>query len=297
MSYTKTVLKEIIIIESIRTVHYFEYSKDFVFPGEAHDFWELVYVDKGNMKIEAGDRELILNQGDVYFHKPMQWHSVKADGVTAPNLAVISFDCHDEAMSYFSDKLFHLDPKLRTVLSNVISETENAFTTSIEKYYGERTLTVNPEASGCSEQLVKVYLTELLLLLLREESKDEKVRVKIDETTFDRVLHYLEQNIGENVSLSDVANYMHISPSTIKKLFRENTGESFVKYFTAMKMKEAKRLFREYSENVAEVAQKLGYNDSAYFARAFRRVTHLSPTEYKKSVKKGILGFAYSKDL
>ena len=297
MSYTKTVLKEIINIESIRTVHYFEYSKDFVFPGEAHDFWELIYVDKGNIKIEADDRKLILNQGDVYFHKPMQWHSVAADGVTAPNLAVISFDCHDGAMNYFIDKLFHLDPKLRTVLSNVISETENAFTTSIEKYYGERSLTANPEASGCSEQLVKVYLTELLLLLLREESKDEKVRVKIDETTFDRVLHYLEENIAESVSLSDVANYMHISPSTIKKLFRENTGESFVKYFTEMKMKEAKRLFREYSKNVAEVAQKLGYNDSAYFARAFRRVTHLSPTEYKKSVKQGILGFAYSKDL
>ncbi len=297
MGYTKTFLKEIINIESIRTVHYFEYSKDFVFPGEAHNFWELVYVDKGNITVGADDRRIPLNQGDVYFHKPMQWHNVAADGVTAPNLAVISFDCNDEAMDYFADKLFHLDPKLRTVLSNVIAETENAFTTSIEKYYGDGALKINPKAPGCSEQLVKIYLTELLLLLLREESKDEKGRVKIDESSFDRVLHYLEANICENVSLSDIANYMHISPSTIKKLFRESTGKSFVKYFTEMKMKEAKRLFREYSQNVAEVAQKLGYNDSAYFARAFRRVTHLSPTEYKKSVKEGILGFAYSKDL
>ena len=284
MSYTKTVLKEIINIESIRTVHYFEYSKDFVFPGEAHDFWELVYVDKGNIKIEADDRELILNQGDVYFHKPMQWHSVKADGVTAPNLAVISFDCHDKAMEYFSDKLFHLDPKLRTVLSNVISETENAFTTSIEKYYDGEGLKVNSDASVCSEQLVKIYLTELLLLLLREKAKEEKVRVKIDETTFERIEKYLEENISENVSLSDLAHYIHVSESTIKKLFRENTGKSFTKYFTEMKIKEAKRLFREYSKNVAEVAQKLGYNDSAYFARAFKRVMHLSPTEYKNTL-------------
>ena len=284
MSYTKTVLKEIINIESIRTVHYFEYSKDFVFPGESHDFWELVYVDKGNIKIEADDRNLILNQGDVYFHKPMQWHSVKADGVTAPNLAVISFDCQDKAMEYFSDKLFHLDPKLRTVLSSVISETENAFTTSIEKYYDGEGLKVNSDASVCSEQLVKIYLTELLLLLLREKAKEEKVRVKIDETTFERIEKYLEENISENVSLSDLAHYIHVSESTIKKLFRENTGKSFTKYFTEMKIKEAKRLFREYSKNVAEVAQKLGYNDSAYFARAFKRVMHLSPTEYKNTL-------------
>ncbi len=297
MGYTKTVLREIINIESIRTVHYFEYSKDFVYTGEKHDFWELIYVDKGNIKIEADEKKLILNQGDVYFHKPMQWHSVAADGVTAPNLAVISFDCHSSAMEYFTDKLFHLDPKLRTVLSNVISETENAFTTPIEKYYGEEALKVNPEASMCSEQLVKIYLTELLLLLLREKAREEKIRVKIDETTFERIEKYLEENISESVSLSDLANYIHISESTIKKLFKESTGKSFVKYFTEMKMKEAKRLFREYSKNVAEVAQKLGYNDSAYFARAFRRVTRLSPTEYKKSVKEGIFGFAYSKDI
>jgi len=297
MSYTRTYLKEIINIESIRTVHYFEYSKDFVYSGEKHDFWELVYVDKGNVTVGADDKKILLNQGDVYFHKPMQWHNVAADGITAPNLAIISFDCNDEAMDYFEDKTFHLEPKLRNVLSSVISETEKAFVTPIVKYYGSDALKVNADAPKCSEQLIKIYLTELLLLLLMEESKDEKVRVKIDESTFDVVIHYLEANICENVSLADVANHTHISPSTIKKLFRENTGESFVKYFTAMKMKEAKTLFREYSKNVAEVAQKLGYNDSAYFARVFRRVTHLSPSEYKKSIKEFDKCFAYSKDL
>ena len=110
-------------------------------------------------------------------------------------------------------------------------------------------------------------------------------------------MKFLEENIAENVSLSDVASFMHISQSTVKKFFKENTGKGFVTYFTEMKMKEAKRLFREYSKNVAEVAQKLGYNDSAYFARVFRRVTHLSPSEYKKSVKEFDKCFAYSKDL
>lgn len=296
MKYTKTVLKEIINIESIRTVHYFEYSKDYVYEGEKHDFWEIVYVDKGNVTVGADDKKILLNQGDVYFHKPMQWHNVAADGVTAPNLAVISFDSKSEAMEYFSDRLFHLEPRLRTVLSRVITETENAFVTPIGKYY-KGMLSANPEASECSEQLIKVYLTEFLLLLLRENAQNERVKAKIDENTFDRIVKFLEENIAENVSLSDVASFMHISQSTVKKFFKENTGKGFVTYFTEMKMKEAKRLFREYSKNVAEVAQKLGYNDSAYFARVFRRVTHLSPSEYKKSVKEFDKCFAYSKDL
>ena len=189
MSYTRTVLKEIINIESIRTVHYFEYSKDFVYPGEKHDFWELVYVDKGNMKIEAGERKLILNQGDVYFHKPMQWHSVAADGVTAPNLAVISFDCHDEAMDYFADKLFHLDPKLRTVLSNVISETENAFT--IDAIPKNNKLKVSP----CFVDDIKNISASVVLggkkVKLSWRKKSNKVIVRLNTT--------LQTEVAENI--------------------------------------------------------------------------------------------------
>ena len=47
MTYVKTVLKKEIVIDSIITIHYFEYSKDFSFSGEAHNFWEFLYVDAG----------------------------------------------------------------------------------------------------------------------------------------------------------------------------------------------------------------------------------------------------------
>jgi len=47
MTYIETKLKREIVIDSIITIHYFEYMRDFVFRGESHDFWEFMYVDKG----------------------------------------------------------------------------------------------------------------------------------------------------------------------------------------------------------------------------------------------------------
>lgn len=70
MSYTGSKLNIDILITKLYTVHYFEYSKDYKFIGEAHDFWELVYVDKGDITAIAGDDEIALRQGDIIFHKP-----------------------------------------------------------------------------------------------------------------------------------------------------------------------------------------------------------------------------------
>ena len=70
MTYIPTPLKREIVIDSIITIHYFEYMRDFVFQGESHDFWEFLYVDKGTILVTAGETEYKLNTGDIIFHKP-----------------------------------------------------------------------------------------------------------------------------------------------------------------------------------------------------------------------------------
>ena len=47
--YIRTELRQPVTVQSIITVHYFEYTKNFAFTGEAHDFWEIVFADKGDL--------------------------------------------------------------------------------------------------------------------------------------------------------------------------------------------------------------------------------------------------------
>lgn len=80
MTYIPTPLKREIIIDAVVTIHYFEYMRDFVFPGEFHDFWEFLYVDKGILRVTAGDHTCDLTSGQMIFHEPGEFHALSALG-------------------------------------------------------------------------------------------------------------------------------------------------------------------------------------------------------------------------
>ena len=78
MTYIRTHLKREIVIDSIITIHYFEYMKDFVFHGESHDFWEMLYVDKGSVQVRSGEDTVHLDAGDIIFHQPREFHAIRS---------------------------------------------------------------------------------------------------------------------------------------------------------------------------------------------------------------------------
>ncbi len=125
--FVPTVPRREMAVDAIVTVHYFEYAKNYVFEGEKHDFWELLYVDKGEVEVMADSTGYRLRQGDMIFHKPDEFHNVFANGVVAPNLVVVSFVCRSAAMSYFEGKILRLDGDERALLSRLVAEARDAF--------------------------------------------------------------------------------------------------------------------------------------------------------------------------
>ena len=103
MAYYGVNLHDSITLGRIFSIHYFEYMSDFSFEGESHNFWEFVCVDKGEVDVTRGKNHTILKKGDLVFHKPNEFHNVNATGHIAPNLVVISFECHDDAMYFFNE--------------------------------------------------------------------------------------------------------------------------------------------------------------------------------------------------
>lgn len=65
-------------------VHYFEYVKNYIFKGEQHDFWELIYVDNGEVGIFSDDEWKDVKSGNIVFHRPMQYRNLKANGNYPP---------------------------------------------------------------------------------------------------------------------------------------------------------------------------------------------------------------------
>jgi len=95
--------------------------------------------------------------------------------------------------------------------------------------------------------------------------------------------NYVIEHIDEKIGLSDVSDALGISKNYLCSLFKQETGESFLNYVTRMKMERAKYLLKEKDMRIYEVCNYLGYADTAYFSKLFKKYCNLTPYEFKKS--------------
>lgn len=291
MAYKSNLLTDTIRIREIVTVHYFEYQSDFSFPGESHDFWEFLCVDKGELSVTAGDRTLPLQRGDIIFHEPGEFHSLSANMQIAPNLVVISFLCTSPAMDFFRGKLLSIDTEERGMLAQIIAAARETFHGRLDDPC-QTELFKNEQIPVGSEQLISLYLELFLLHLLRRYSDpartlvngDSGIRQKRDEI-YHRVISYMSDHIDQHLTIDKVCRDTLTSKSQIQSLIHRKHGCGIIELFNQMKIMEAKQLIRDNHLNFTEISEKLGYTSVHYFSRQFKQVTGMTPSEYSSSIK------------
>jgi AraC-like DNA-binding protein len=96
------------------------------------------------------------------------------------------------------------------------------------------------------------------------------------------VLSYVEAHCRERVTLDEVAEVIHLSPSRVRHVFRDVSGVGFKEYATRVRLAEAKRLLLATDLSVAEVAHSVGYTNVHQFYTVFHRYCSLLPAEYRR---------------
>lgn len=287
--YVKHNIDNIIVIKNIVTLHYFEFERNFLFKGERHDFWEMVYADKGPLQIVADDEEITLLPGECYFHKPNEFHIHKADGIKAPNIFVITFVCESERMNVFESKRIKVPDKFKSIISKIIDEGKRTFDLPFNNPNLKQLQLLDDGIVG-GQQMIRIYLEQLLILLLRYECNREKNDVFVSEklTTeklAEKMLKKLDSMVYENVSVEQFCRGMNYSKVYLSKVFLKNYGCTIKTYINKIKIEEAKKLIREHNYNFTQISDQLCFSNPLYFSRVFKRVTSMSPSEYKNSVK------------
>lgn len=291
MGYMKTILNEELPVKRIVTVHYFEFAKDYVFKGERHDFWEFLYVDKGKVEVMADTHGYKLKQGEMIFHKPDEFHNVWANGKVAPNLIVIAFECKSQAMKFFENKILNIGDYEKNLLALIVRETRHAFSSPLNISSLKKLEKRQNSLFGC-EQLIKTYLEQLLISLVRKGTSirmESRLSSAAKERSYDdmvkRIITFLNNNVSNKLSFEDVCKFSGLSKTNLKVLFREKLNTGVMEYYNDLKIEEAKKMIREEEYNFTEIAEKLGYTSIHYFSRHFKRVTDMTPSEYATSVK------------
>ena len=96
-----------------------------------------------------------------------------------------------------------------------------------------------------------------------------------------KVIHYMNENIHQNLSLEALATYFKYSPSHFSALFRKETGVSPIHYYIRLKIQKACEYIELSDLRLSEIATRLGFEDAAYFSRIFTHVMGVSPSRYR----------------
>ena len=92
---------------------------------------------------------------------------------------------------------------------------------------------------------------------------------------------YVSLNLGRRISLEEVAARLHLNPSYFSRLFKKETGMTFIEYVTRLKMERAKELLDQTPLSVGEICERLGYDNQSYFIKTFKAHAGSTPLEYR----------------
>ena len=285
--YYKHKIENLLVIKQIVTIHYFEFDKDFKGPEESHDFWELVYAEKGALLCTANGEELTLNEGEILFHQPCEIHSLRADGQTAPNVFIITFVSASEALRFFKGRRLRLPKSCLRYIYAIIEEAKQTFDLPYsDPELKKLPLLPNPALGG--QQLIKNYLEILLIDLMRSETEKDGAGVvflpqeQVGERVAEQVVAFLKEHLYERLNIADICAALNYNKSYIFSQFKKATGRSVMAYFTRLQIEQAKRMLRETSLSVTQIADKLSFDCPNYFSKVFKKITGYTPLQYKK---------------
>lgn len=289
-TYIEHTIKKEVEITKLITIHYFEYTKDFKYHGESHNFWEIMYIDRGNAYVLCDGNDYLLTQGDMIFLPPDLFHSIRADDLHPSNVFIISFVANSELLPLLGEQVFKISNKMRGLIHSIIQEGELAFELPMPNRY---CLQEKVNSLPGSQQLVKMRLEELIIQLFRKkvthcgasQLQSSVTRSRFDNNIAAAIMDLLRKHTYGNLTIEEITQQLGYGKTYISTVFKKVYGVSIMTCYTELKIKEAKYLIRDHRMSIAEISEKLGFNSPQYFSKRFRQFVHMSPKQYESSIK------------
>lgn len=257
-------------ISEIYTKFYQEKGTNYNFSGEKHSYWELTYVDKGELLTTIDGVSYHLKQGDLIFYAPMQFHTQSTFEKISSSYLTINFKMNFNHADLLCNKIFSLQRDSYFIVTRLIEELSN------DNLY--------------SNDLSLCYLKQLIIQMLRLDNSHfhSKPTTHMQQTYENELLNdillYIDDNIYEKISVSTLCDHFCISTSMLHSLFRKNMNNTAKNYINELKLSKSKELIRNSTHTLSEISEMLGFSSIHYFSKKFKSYFNISPTEYSKSI-------------
>jgi len=262
-----------------------------------HDYFEIAFLYSGELVWQIQDHYVTQGKGDLFVMGTPKYHRVTER--SSAHVGVQSLFFHPnlfrlqgarEDSEYLAPFQVH-DPSFVHVISrneDVVLEVRDLM---------ERIRREWPPQSDRARLSIKTYVKMIMVLLLNHCGLSLKSPARLDRRQqalqrFKPLFSFLDRNSRDPITPADAARVVNMSPSHFRRAFKQVTGQPFVLYLNQFRVARAQQLLATTDHPISEIGLDVGFCDQSYFGLIFRRITQMTPRQYREHARQGLRGKA-----
>jgi len=252
-----------------------------------HSHYEIVYVQKGKAIFDIDGRKVELLKKDFMIIRPHIAHRLIIDSEEPCSFVTLYFDFKRSDSSLVS---------LEEILSSGAEENYGAFISLSSIYKSEIVNALNKitrEMSSDlpdSEFLCSLTVMEIFVWISRALKNEWEKSVNKSEEKLSKIMKlsekYIEDNYNSDINLNSIANNVYLSPSHFTRVFKKYYNISPIQYLLKVRIEKSKDLLKKSDMKISDIAYEVGFSGQQRYNDIFKKLTGMSPTEYRKKFKK-----------
>ncbi|HEY9062880.1 MAG TPA: AraC family transcriptional regulator [Pseudobacteroides sp.] len=272
------------IVKTLERIHDRSWSME----PNMHEFFEMVYIKKGHAVFEISGQPVPIGPNDIVIIKPNQSHRFVVKSEEDCEFIVLSFKFINQSSSEFSevpleDFLNFVSSKESGAFISLKVSQRNEIITILNRILKERQN--NDIGSDFLDHLLVmelfVYISRALKMEWESSIMGKSMKVK---ELIKISVNYINNNFERDITISDIAKYVFLSPSYFARAFKEEMGTSPINYLLKVRIERAKEILADESLKISDIAYEIGFSNQQRFNEIFKKYTKMTPLKYRKSI-------------
>lgn len=253
-----------------------------------HDGYEVLMMKRGNVGMQIEDRTITLQPGDIVLIPPYVFHFACQQSsdtycrvvLNMKETVIQSLIARDESYRHITD-VFYQTPDYHIHVNGSTLRQLIDIACALEAASGSK-------ADAYGANILSKSLLSIILVILNRQAASSVAPIlpqtqapSMPKVVTD-VIHYVDQNLARDLSVSGIAESVHLNSVYLTRLFRQYSGLSLQQYIIEKRLAEAKRMLRN-GQSPTDVCYACGFNNYSNFSRTFTNHVKISPRQYQEN--------------
>ncbi|WP_373229253.1 helix-turn-helix domain-containing protein [Cohnella sp.] len=262
-------------------------TEDFHVALHDHDFLEIAYVAEGSGFHYLQNEVHKVHKGQLFFIPIGISHVFRPPSSDTAKHPLIVYNCVISPLLLSKIADFSTDLKVAEYIQHLKSGDVAYFSYTdagdrAEKLFLSMHREYTLSQSGSSDYLYALLLQ--LLIVIYRFKQDSKELPEPKPTPFAHLLSYMDQNSHTELSLAHLSQISRWSERHLQRLFKQHTGQTFNACLQSLRIQKSCELLRSSQQKISSISETVGYKDLDSFNSVFKRITGMTPSQYRKEL-------------